>query len=87
MYLNSDEAVSSPLSVRAPQTTMPAPGNARRTLTPFGLSRPETLSSVRLRQAADADDPGLAPGGRLPDPARCVDARHHARDGAARRAG
>ena len=85
MYLNSDEAVSSPLRVRAPQTTMPAPGNARSTLTPLGLSWPETLSSVSAVRALMPAIPASQPGGRLPDPARGVDARHHPRHGPARR--
>ena len=47
---------------------MPAPGNARRTFTPFGFRRPETLSSVLWVRLLTPTIPASRPAGAFQTP-------------------
>ena len=83
MYFHSEASRSFPSSVRAPQTTRPAAGIARRQLTPNGLSWPFSASVSGTLRAGTPTEARFEAGGRFPDPALGVGSGHDPGDRAA----
>ncbi len=67
-YFHSEASRSAPARVRAPQTTWPAPGEARRQLTPSGLSRPISRSVSGIASAATPPSVASSPAGAFHTP-------------------